>query len=523
MSRFIDAVSRGNVATWNGAISNSSVGSDKLAMCLEYFSKCGTYRNRTQDQVNLDMIRIWNDNPEAAACLIFGERLISRKPNVDGEIGDVQATGFGQKDEFYKAIVWLERNHPEFLYQNLHLIPIFGCWKDLFTHPLIYTLNRKAVVSLMKANIDDALLAKYAPTIRSSKKARSTRDIERIALAKDFCIAMNWSFRDYRIWKASGEAGEFQRNMSDKSGRGWNALEFNKIPGRAMNKMVSSKGKDGRNVFERHNQIERLKQWALSQNNVKYTGYPYELLKSIESGNVITKLIVDKQFNSILERFKGHKLGNVLCALDTSGSMISQVVPGVTAYDVCLSMGLVFSALNIGYFKDHAIAFSDQSKLIRFSGTFSERVAWIKSQGWFMGSTNYQSVIDEIVRVRLQNPNIPISEFPETILVLSDMQFNPAFGNQESNYQASMRKLASVGLSNIRIIWWHLNGSTRDFPAQMNDVGCYMISGFDPVNLLTLCGLVGQKTSSTNKAEITPLEGFKNWLSQPIFKLIRFA
>jgi hypothetical protein len=43
------------------------------------------------------------------------------------------------------------------------------------------------------------------------------------------------------------------------------------------------KGKDKQTVFERHNQVERLKEWALKQNNIKFTGYPYELPDSLES------------------------------------------------------------------------------------------------------------------------------------------------------------------------------------------------------------------------------------------------
>ena len=44
-----------------------------------------------------------------------------------------------------------------------------------------------------------------------------------------------------------------------------------------------------------------------------------------------------------------------------------------------------------------------------------------------MGSTNFQSVVDEIVRIRKSNPNIPLEDYPSTLLVVSDMQFRYNF------------------------------------------------------------------------------------------------
>jgi hypothetical protein len=58
----------------------------------------------------------------------------------------------------------------------------------------------------------------------------------------------------------------------------------------------------------------------------------------------------------------------------------------------------------------------------------------------------------------------------------------------------------------------------------MDDKGVYMISGFDPVNIKALMGLNSSVKSfnASEKQEQTPLDGLMNWLSQPIFGLIRF-
>lgn len=514
-------IARGSY-TWNGAISNSTTGIGKFSSCLDYWTKAGTYTDRDQSAVDVDMGRIFSDDVQTALSIVFGLRLITRKPKVDG-IEESQ-TGYGRRDEFYKAITWLHHNKPELLYRNLHLIPVFGSWKDLLQPPLCEVLEKNAVYSLVRDNLNDQLLRKYLPQIRSKGTVRTVRDKARSDWARGLCEFLGISTREYRKLKSSGAAHVWQKQMQRQE---WDSINFNGIPGKAMLLHVSQKGKKDRlTVFERHNQIERLKDWALAQNNIKFVGYPYELTKAAaKDSSLIQKIIYNKQWETMLEPMKGHKLGNVLCALDTSGSMGSQVMPGISAYDICVSMGLVFSSLNVGYFKDAVVAFDNESRLIKLTGDFVTRLNGIRSMETAWGSTNFQSVIDLLCSVRKNNPDIPREEYPETLLVVSDMQFNPVGGNTETNYEAAMRKLNSVGLEDMRIIWWFVNGTGTDFPSQMTDKGVYMIGGFDPVNIKALMGLSSSSPNKKDfvaeeKKEETPLDGMKNFLSQPIFGLL---
>lgn len=542
-NRVLNALSKNVATTWNGAVSNSTTGFEKYGTCLDYFAKCGTYSNRTQEAVSTDMGRIFADDEDAALKILFGLRLITRKTKIgEGAQFEDTQTGFGRKDEFYKAVVWLHNNKPEFLYKNLHLIPVFGCWKDLVTEPLIDTLTRERVYELVKANLDDNLLRKYLPQIRSGKKVRSERDRKRSEWAKGLCAHLGIKPQDYRKLKTSGAGHIWQKQMSAKE---WDKINFNGIPGKAMLLHTSRKGKDQQTVFERHNQVERLKDWVLSQKSVKFNGYPYELLKAAQKNpTMIQKIVYDKQFETLLDTMRGHKLGNVLSCLDISGSMSMPVAGDVSAMDICLSMGICFSALNTGYFKDAVCGFSDNAILAKLKGGFCDRLHFLTHDNEFQrvawGSTNFQGVIDLLCKIRKENPDIPVSEYPETLLVISDMQFNPAnsggfysYGavepNQtqvETNYEAARRKLNAVGLKDVRIIWWYVNGAGGDFPSKMDDKGVYMIGGFDPVNLKALMGLDATKPEAKDfnaqeKKEETPLDGMLNFLNQPIFGLIQ--
>ena len=118
------------------------------------------------------------------------------------------------------------------------------------------------------------------------------------------------------------------------------------------------------------------------------------------------------------------------------------------------------------------------------------------------------------------------------------MQFNPAGKNVKTNYEYAMKQLNSVGLKDMRFIWWFVSGRGTDFPVTMDQKGCYIIGGFDPVNIKALMGLsqpavagmpdattsIGlfdHKTVAPEKKQETPMDGMLNFLSQPIFKLVK--
>lgn len=522
--------------TLNNALSNASVGEGHGAKNLEYWSRCGVNQDREQSEVNSDMEKIFSEDPSIAIKVLFGLRLITRK----NECSDEVQTGFGRKDEFFKAFAWLAKNHPQLAYDNLHLVPVFGCWKDFLCEPLIDTLDRLKVYTCFYEAIKkgDQLALKYLPQIRSTKHTRSDNDRKRVAWAKGFCAMMGLDHKQYRKMKSGGIAHLWQKQMMAKE---WGAIDFNKIPGRAINQHTTRVGRDKKTVFERHEQTERLIDWVNSKPSINFTGYPYELMKKAqENKGMVGKLILDKQFNRMLEGMNGHSLGNTLVAVDTSGSMSWGNTNGVTALDVCLSLGLSFSAMNEGEFKNCVISFSSHCELVKLDGkTFCDRVQQLSGIG-AMGSTNFQGIIDLLVRLRKTKPEIPLKDYPETILVVSDMGFNPVStkgskGTEKTNYEEAMSKLKAVGLNEVRIIWWYVNDRAKDFPSQMGDKGVYFVSGFDPVMIKALLGKnkvekevvvtekepVSVEKIETEKKEENPLQGMVNFLSQKIFDLVK--
>jgi hypothetical protein len=154
------------------------------------------------------------------------------------------------------------------------------------------------------------------------------------------------------------------------------------------------------------------------------------------------------------------------------------------------------------------------------TGNFCDKTDQLRSGSTAWGSTNFQSVIDEVVRIRISRPEVPIEDYPETLLVVSDMQMNST-GNR-TNYETAMDKLANVGLPHIDIIWWNVNGSYgNDVPNKMDDAGVTMISGFDGAivsNILGTDDVVDEATGQKRKAN--PEEVMLNALNQEILNMV---
>ena len=548
---FLTAVQSHDWFTENGAVSHSTTG-DAL---LDYFSKSGTYSGREPIEVAADLSRAWADSPQMTLMTVFYNRMISRSPNGFADIGSVQS-GQGMRDEFRKALGWMHVAHPDVLYANLWLVPVVGTWKDLWHADTVETLDAQQVYQLVERGLGDdynrPLIAKYLPRIRSKSKIKNPHHLALNKWARGLCEHLGWTEREYRRFKSNpaNEAHLWQRCMC--AGQ-WDQINFDAIPGKAMFKLNNNTGEDGVGALERHAKAE-VTEWAQSADTIKFTGHVYDLVKASKNARFLQRTVIDKQFDGLIELAQKDREGlteNIWCALDTSGSMGMEAVAGTSAFDICVGMGVYFSTLNTGAFHNQVIMFDEISRTLSINGSFTDKVQQINASTTAWGSTNFQSVIDEIVRVRSQNPDIPVEDFPTTLLVVSDMQFNPSqptgshsyFGNNpdasvdvsaaETNHETAMRKLADAGLPPMRVIWWNVNARGTDFPSKFDDAGTIMISGFDGSIISLLLG--GEPPANPEAVEedidpivgdgplpmtATPVDAMLKALDQPVLQLL---
>jgi hypothetical protein len=497
--------------TENGAISYASTGKEMV----DQFGKAANYRGRDIDEVFAEQSALWEENELQALRFPFYLRMITRKVKVNNNnVTEKVQKGQGARDESFKRLLWVAKYAPDTFYKNIWVLPLVGSWKDLWTmlyydiefklnvieHNIIFDLINEG----LKCGTHSELIKKFMPRIKSNGKCHTDRAVILNDLAREFSNYNKLLYKDYNRLKTSGTAHDFQKLIC--SGR-YSDINWNLIPGRAISMIASEK------FLKKHGLEGGYVDWVMSQPTVKFNGYPYELGHQV-IGDMHTKnalplfkrVTINKQFDELVKKATadGNILGNVWCALDTSGSMIAKVVNDISAFDICISLGVFFSTINTGAFHKNVIMFDNKSSVMQLDGNFCEMIEQITKAKTAWGGTNFQSVIDEIVRVRRQNPSVPLEDYPQTLLIVSDMQFNPVGGNTETNYDAMKRKLYEVFpedfVDGMKFIWWQVTGRTNDVPATLENGGCYFFSGFDgSVVTLLLGGEVAEIEAATGK------------------------
>lgn len=488
----------GSARTENGALSYASFGTEMM----NQFGKAGSYMNRETNVVYTDQAKLFSEDALNSLRFAFYLRMITRKTKLmGGQDTETVQRGQGLKDESLKRLNWFATYQPDMFYANAWLIPLVGSWKDLW---VLMTMNsdikRERLYDIIAEGIRDErnidLVKKYLPRIRSTKKCTTEWAKLTNEYAKEFARYVGWTPKQYREFKSTGKAHEFQRYICKGL---YSQINWNSIPGKALLNLVSGK------FLTNHNLSDSYLKWIMSQPVAKFNGYPYELSAklpkdhwSARSASIkpVLKHTIDKQFHNLIETAKsdnGAIKGNVWCALDTSGSMGCSIGNGkTTAFDVCVSLGIYFSELNEGAFHNNVIMFDEISTVKQLKGEFTDKWMDIVSSTTAWGSTNFISTIQEIVRIRKRNPQIPLSDYPETLLVVSDMQFNPSDDwrysyspqAERTNYEKATHLLSEVFpqefVDKFKIVWWQVNGArTTDFPSNMDCGGTYVFSGFD--------------------------------------------
>jgi hypothetical protein len=210
--------------------------------------------------------------------------------------------------------------------------------------------------------------------------------------------------------------------------------------------------------------------------------YPYDIVKNLNYGNSDG---ADAQWNA-LPNYLENNNEQFLPVVDVSGSMDCPAGnnPNVTCMDVSISLGLYISERNKGAFKDSFITFSQNPSLQVLKGSLSERYRQLESSEWG-ASTNIEKVFTTILNSATSN-NVPQSEMPTMVLILSDMEFNyGTSGNWNKTAQEIFEsKFAEAGYKMPKIVYWNIQARNNNFPVQFNKEGVSLVSGFSP-SLLT--------------------------------------
>jgi hypothetical protein len=408
----------------------------------------------------------WNEDPLDTLKLCFYNR-------------DCR-NGKGERKVFRDSMNWIIKNKgPSHFLANLELVSEYGRWEDLLW--FIQKGNEEvstAVANLfaeqlrkdkeaMKQGKSVSLCAKWAPT-ENCKHDKLNK------APKVICSALGVNYAVYRKEYLTPLRAHIKIVEAFMCAKEWEKIDYNKVPGVAMNKLKKAFLKNDKERFNEYQ--EKLKRGDKDTKVNATTVEPHDLVRQYMHNNSSMDTIIEEQWKVIEQRVADlGTLKDCLVISDVSGSMSG------TPMEVAIALGLLISSLTREPYKNQIITFSEYPQFHTVKGnTLNERVADVMKMSWGM-TTNFQAVFDMILSRAIQN-RVPAEEMPRRLFVISDMQFDVAGGADfKTHYQIIQTKFTQAGYPLPQIVFWNVrSSSTQDFTNNATDQNVAMISGFSP-------------------------------------------
>ena len=314
-----------------------------------------------------------------------------------------------------------------------------------------------------------SLLAKWLPSVNASS-------IETKNFARKIAFDLGISEPEYR--KTLSSLRKYIDILESRLCKKDYTFDYSKQPSNAMLKY--------RKAFLR-NDNERYTKFIedVVKGNKKLnagTLYPYQIVNKIKK-NIFS--LSDDEKKSLDATWKSlsniENSQNAIAVIDGSGSMYwssQSVIPA----DVAISLGIYFAEHNKGAFKNHFITFSMTPKLVEIKGNdIYEKVKYVSSFNE-CANTNIQAVFDLILDTAVKNKT-PQEELPETIYIISDMEFDECARNGQNkftNYETAKQKFNKKGYALPNVVFWNVNSRVSQVPVTMHENGTALVSGATP-------------------------------------------
>ena len=377
--------------------------------------------------------------------------------------------GLGRREGFRQILTYLANKNVEDFKRLVVLTAMYGRYDDLtmiawdlpneaqsFVVEFISTVFKEDMANLKSGNI--TLLGKWMPS--ANTKIKNTRKLGLFWAAR-----LGLSEREYRkaLSQLRAQINIIETKLTNRD----YTFDYSKIPSRAMMKYTQA---FIRNDESRYNEFKNQITADPSVVAKKVAQlYPYEIIR---------KLKADEKMGEALWKAypQDHFDGNIIVVRDGSGSMYGVYGPEVQPIEIADSMAIYTAERLKGKFKDRFITFSARPKLVDLSKVSALKdkleVLWRHMD---MENTNMSATMELIYNSSL---GLPVEEQLDTILIISDMQFDRGTSNcSESVMDSWKNKFIEAGLKWPEIVYWNVDQSKITFPTSKYD-NVKLVSGF---------------------------------------------
>lgn len=419
--------------TANGADTYAS----SLDANVDFFFMVGSSRGK---DITAQFEKAYQNNPDLALRTLLFAR-------------DVRG-GAGERQTFRDILVYLEKNHSQVIFDILPVIPFYGRWDDLLYFKTDAVRNAAfGFIAYALTEKQDGLCAKWMP--RQSSKTDNTAHLLR--------TFMGLSPKDYRKLLVSLTNVVEQKMCAGD----WTDIDFSKLPSLASaryNKAFARNAKESYDIYK-----EQLVSGEAKINASAV--YPYDIIKTIKAGG--EQEIAVAQWDA-LPNYLGDNF--ILPMVDVSGSMgcAANGTGSLSCMDVAVSIGLYLADKQTGAFKDMFLTFSANPELQILKGNLNDKLNQLQRADWGM-NTDLEKAFVKVLDVAVKG-NVPASEMPKYLMIMSDMEFDECTDGTAFNTLQS--RFEQAGYELPKVVFWNLNARPGNVPVTQDQENVALISGF---------------------------------------------
>ncbi|MBR2551856.1 MAG: DUF2828 family protein [Erysipelotrichaceae bacterium] len=436
--------------TENGAL---ALNSTENAL-VDLFAVSGALRGRDEKEIEVLFQRALAEDKQTATRLAFYTR------DVRGGLGE-RRTG----RIFFR---YLAKHYPQILKKNIRLISEYGRWDDLVdlldilpqeVLPLIREQLKEDLAN-MEIGLPVSLLAKWLPSVNTSSK-------ETVRKGRMLAAGLQMSERGYRKTLA-----QLRRYLNvtevDLSARSYEKILYPQVPSKAMNNY--------RNAFLRNDE-ERFREYLdkVNSGEEKINAsvlYPYDIVEKYLYGETENDPVLEAQWKALPNYVEGEK--RCLIMADVSGSMDGR--PMATS----IGLAIYFAERNKGPFAGRFMTFSARPELVEIKGeNLAEKIRNVENADWDM-NTDLEAAFDLVLRTAVRN-KVKQEELPESIVVITDMEFDQCVSGNDLFYDTMKAKYKAFGYQIPNIVFWNVRSGKNTYHASFDRPGVQLASGQSPV------------------------------------------
>lgn len=376
--------------------------------------------------------------------------------------------GLGRREGYRQILVYLAKTNVEDFKRLVVLTAMYGRYDDLtkivwllpneaqaFLVEFISTVFKEDLANVASGNI--TLLGKWMPS--ANTKVVVTRQLGLFWAAR-----LRMSEREYR--KALSQLRSKINIIETKLTKRDYTFDYSKIPSRAMMKYTQA---FIRNDEVRYNEFKN----QISDNPSVVAKkvaqlYPYEIIRKLDSDRQLAEALWSAYPQDKFD-------GNIIVVRDGSGSMYGGY-GDANPIEIADSMAIYTAERLTGKFKNRFITFSNRPQLVDLSKvkTLKDKVELLHEHNE-IANTNMSATMKLIYDSSL---GLPVEEQLDTILIISDMQFDAGVRNcSESVMDSWKEKFINSDLKWPEIVYWNVNQSKVTFPTSKYD-NVKLVSGF---------------------------------------------